>query len=529
MAAACVAYDDFCLRGDPTTPVEANLPISLIVATPISKRAQRWFRLSDDDLPVALIFIGAAVLACLVPPQSDTFFHLRAGESIWLSRSVPTTETFSHTFPGRSWLNHEWLSQLFFYAIHSIGGSFLLTAVCGACAFAALVASWRLMRAAFEIRIALLIGLLVLTPSEWAVRPQALSLALLMLTTWLVIHDRILWLPLLIAAWANAHGVVLLGVVVAGVGAAEAILWSRHGWRRAVTIAALCALAPMLTPLGWEYWPRVAQTVDEARLLGIHEYRSAFADASSFSFWLMFAVFAAMVVARIRTIAAWDRTDRILVLAAGVVGAASILSIRNAPSFALLAAPAIARLTGEPAARRSIPLTRGGYAVVTACLVVALAVVAIRWRDGGVALGWRPLSTAAVNAIETCVGPMYNEYEDGGTLMWFVPRRRVFVDGRVEAYPIKFLQRVRSADLSGDYQSLFEDYHVACAVTRTGSAITRALQQDRTMTRRFGDDRWMVFQSSRTSQIVMSSISAQAGTLDLPALRENPRSKRSVR
>jgi len=88
---------------------------------------------------------------------------------------------------------------------------------------------------------------------------------------------------------------------------------------------------------------------------------------------------------------------------------------------------------------------------------------------------------------------LYNEYSDGGILMWFVRGHGVFVDGRVEAYPFAFLQRVRFADLSGNYQGLFKEYQVRCAVTRTGSSLARALKMEPAMSLRFSDDRWSVF------------------------------------
>src|SRR5687768_11078703 len=119
---------------------------------------------SADDLPFALIFIVLLALACLTPPQSDTWFHLRAGREIWESGALVTYERFSHTAAGRPWQNHEWLSQLFLYGVHSAGGPILLTLLTGAAAFAAVVLSWRLVRGPFELRLAMLLSLAVLTP-----------------------------------------------------------------------------------------------------------------------------------------------------------------------------------------------------------------------------------------------------------------------------------------------------------------------------------------------------------------------------
>ena len=303
----------------------------------------------------------------------------------------------------------------------STGSGSLLTIVSGACAFTAVVAAWKLTRGTPDIRLMALISFLVLTPPAWAVRPQVLSLALLMLAMWLVLRDKIAWLPALIVVWANAHGVVLLGVVIACVNVLDALIWSRRRFARALVVAGLCVAAPMATPLGWHYWPRVAQTVSEARLLGFQEYRSAFADASGLPFWLMFGLLVSSAIVRIRSLADWDRSERLLVLTALVLGAASIVSIRNAPFFALLAAPAISRLIHLPHRHRRQALARSGYAITAIAIVIAYVVVGFSWRDGGAHLGWRPIPPAAISAIRNCSGPIYNELPIGGTLIWFVP------------------------------------------------------------------------------------------------------------
>jgi hypothetical protein len=450
-------------------------------------------RLRERDLFTVLLFLGLGVLVARTPPQSDTFFHLRIGRYIWESGTIPLTELFSHTFYSRPWLNHEWLSQLILFGVYETGGPFLLTVAMGLCALAAVLASWKLTQGSDEIRWMLLVALVILTAPEWAVRPQALSLPLLVLAIWLVLRDKMAWLPILTVLWANAHGVVVLGVLIAGVNAIEALLWSRDRVKSAMITAALCVAAPMATPLGWEYWPRVIETVGEARALGVHEYRSAFADISSLPFWLTLAALCGVTFSRFAASGRWNREDRLLVLSSYAVGFGAILSIRNAPSFALLAAPAISRMIRLPRIGGAAPLARSGYGVIGIAVVVVLSVIGFSWRDGGASLGWRPFSPAALHAIRTCRQPIYNEYADGGTLLWFVPEQRVFVDGRIEAYPSDFLRRVREADSSGRYQQLFEEYGVRCAVTRTGSVLARKIESDSLMTVRFTDEQWSVY------------------------------------
>ena len=58
---------------------------------------------------------------------------------------------------------------------------------------------------------------------------------------------------------------------------------------------------------------------------------------------------------------------------------------------------------------------------------------------------------------------------------------------------LDFLLQSQEADLLGQYQDLFREHGIRCAVTRTRSAMASALQEDRSMTLGFSDERWSVF------------------------------------
>ena len=111
------------------------------------------------------------------------------------------------------------------------------------------------------------------------------------------------------------HGVVLFSVVIAAVTALDALLWAHGRWRHTLVVALLCAAAPALSPLGWRYLPRVAQTVFEARLIGIHEYRSAF-ELAALPFWAMFVTLVLVVARRACHLGQLDAVDRQLALLA---------------------------------------------------------------------------------------------------------------------------------------------------------------------------------------------------------------------
>jgi hypothetical protein len=447
-------------------------------------RRQLRFEITDEHVVFAAFAIVLAGLAAITPAHNDTWWHLRSGREIWESGSLLLTERFSHTAYGSELHNHWWLSQVAFFAIYTLGGPVALTLGAGAFACAAIYGSWRLIRGSFELRLGLLLFLILATAPEWAIRPQVISLALLMLMAHLITTDRVRWLPAVCVLWANTHALVLFGVVLAAALAFESLVWSRHRARRDVVIFLLCAAAPMISPLGWDYWPRVFDTVAMSRTLELQEYRPA-TQPRDMVFWMGAVVLAGLSVARWRTRRQIPRGIRVLAVASGVLAVAAATATRNIAFFAVVAAPVVSHLAATydcRSSRRSRRIHWSGYLAVVVVLLASVGFVTQRWRGNGVLLGWQPISPAAISGVRACPGPLFNHLEDGGYLMWAVPERGVFVDSRMEAYPLELLQRSRTADLHGDYARLFEDFAITCAIVNANSALSQRLRADPSMT-----------------------------------------------
>src|SRR5215213_10291933 len=47
----------------------------------------------------------------------DFWWHLKAGQYIFETHAITHMDVFSFTFAGREWVMHEWLSEIFIYAI----------------------------------------------------------------------------------------------------------------------------------------------------------------------------------------------------------------------------------------------------------------------------------------------------------------------------------------------------------------------------------------------------------------------------
>ena len=85
------------------------------------------------------LLLGLAVFVFLNNPTGlpllsdpDTHWHITVGNWILTHGSVPTTDSYSYTFPGQPWIAKEWLSQVLLALAFNIGGWGGVTALAAA-------------------------------------------------------------------------------------------------------------------------------------------------------------------------------------------------------------------------------------------------------------------------------------------------------------------------------------------------------------------------------------------------------------
>jgi hypothetical protein len=176
-------------------------------------------------------------------------------------------------------------------------------------------------------------------------------------------------------------------------------------------------------------------------------------------------------------------------------------SIRNVAPFVLIAMPAATRLVmlAAPTVATKLATSRAdrprlNLAMFGALAVMAVVTVAVAWTRPLPLLGWQPLSPAASAAIAACPEPLYNSYNDGGTLIWFVKGKPVFIDGRHDPYERAFLIEDRLVERGdADFRGLFQRYGIRCAALSADAALAARLEQAG-WRRRFADARWLVLE-----------------------------------
>src|SRR3990167_1168354 len=90
--------------------------------------------------------LGILLFHGITSINNDIGRHLKLGEIIWQSNSVPQTNFFSYTVPEFPFINHHWLSEVMMYGIFSLGGLKLLIIAKIFLVLGAFYASWNALK-----------------------------------------------------------------------------------------------------------------------------------------------------------------------------------------------------------------------------------------------------------------------------------------------------------------------------------------------------------------------------------------------
>jgi hypothetical protein len=468
-------------------------------------------------MAIGLLFIALVFRALIMPAQSDSFWLLRDGTEILRTHQIPHADAYSFTAAGAAYTDHEWLSEVLLALGHRFGGMPGVELCAAAAVVGALALVYRLMVGPLLTRFVILAATLTVASCVWVLRPLVFTLfAVSLLTTWLH-RDRYRYIPLLFLLWANAHGGVVVGwMVLLGASVAALIRWRARGEpadrRRIAALAIavpLAALATLATPLGVHLFAYVAETARRGYTIGITEWDPPLPNSVLGAlFWIVALGFWAAVVARRRALAAAPWGDWVIVAAAMALFPIAVRSLRNISPFLTLAGPAASRLLGpefrfrwpgrKPSARPASPDHPAiNLAMLVVAALAAAATVVVCWRTGGGLLEWRPIPPRALAAARGCQGPLYNDYDGGGYLIWFLPERPVFIDNRQDPYPLPFiLEHVAVERGEKPYRPLFDRWGIRCAFLPAEAKTTKKLVADGWATR-YRDQRWAVLAAPR--------------------------------
>ncbi len=403
-----------------------------------------------EKLVWTVTLLSIFLLLTRTPVDADVWWHLRAGQVMWESRTILLWDVFSYTLAGAPWANAFWLSEIFLFLLHALGGYFALTVfVAGTGALTFFIVSRQINVNPFIGAFTIILAAITAAPI-WGPRPQLLSFLLVaLLDFWLSDFRRPRWvLAPLFALWANLHGgwiwgFLLLAAHAAGLGVHLVISADERParWRELRSLlgwTALSALAIGLNPNGLSLWRLPFQQVTVS--MEIQEWLSPDFHRIDFHpfLWMLFLLIVTAPFAPKPL--NWGQVFKALGFAY-----LTFVAQRNIALFAITAAPLLASwahaalqplLHRPPQSTRDLPAhwRQGINALLVGLLTLAALLNA--WQ---VSLPERvdehyPLGAVNWMRENQPTGRLFNSYNWGGYLIWTLPEYPVFIDGRADLY-----------------------------------------------------------------------------------------------
>jgi hypothetical protein len=436
-----------------------------------------------DRLLLTLFCLAIAVACGLTRMQTDTWWQLRAGMDMWASRRVLLTDTYSHTAFGSPWPNHEWLSEVIFYGLYRLGGFPLLTLTAAALILGGWLISWTRAQGPARWRFTWMLSALLPASLWWEPRPHAFSLLFIPATVWLLARGRWAWLVPVFFVWANCHGGVLLGFVLLGAGlGTQAVLNPGKRWPALLALCG-CVLAVTATPLGTSFWTEIPESLARIRLYPLDEWqRPKLLDLRVLPFWLLAVAFCYGLLRKRATLRQTPAEIATVYACAAVLLPMALSAIRSVGPFLMIATPALTALFPSTTRSASASTTRERPMLNLAVAVIAIVAVAFTiahaYRNRIPRLHWTPVPAGVIAAFPQCPDNIYNRYDEGGSLLWFVPNRRVFMDGRQDPFPPELvLEHIGMETGRLDFREVFARHDIHCAYLPSYSPTAQRLLQ----------------------------------------------------
>ena len=429
-------------------------------------------RIALDLLWPLVILAGVGIYVSLVPlVPNDFWWHLKIGELIHNTHTIPTTNIFAWTLPADAGFFYgSWLGELLLYDLYRLGGValplFVRTAITlltfGAVTTQARLrcGSWRL--AAFALVFAALMSMtnFIVRPQMWSWLPFMAFLLLLERFAAGKLHwQALLLLPLLMVFWVNAHGAFILGLVLLGAfGVGEFLrtalrLPGARSWLELGVLAGisvLTLLAMLINPKHGDIFRYVLGLLTDPpsqQLVVEWQSPTPHGIANITFFVSVLVLFLSTVYSRYRL----TPTEVLLVL--GFLWLAWS-GQRYVIWYGFVTAPLLAHSMSELPVKGFAFSERRNWlnsllalllfapvALVQPWFVESLPLPAAYWSNvwRGIPVGPLVSADTPVAAVEYLKqhpgGNLFHEMSYGSYLIWALPEQGVFVDPRVELYP----------------------------------------------------------------------------------------------
>jgi hypothetical protein len=475
---------------------------------------------------VFILALGLFIMAARSATDPDLWWHLRTGQLTLQNHHVFHSDPYSFTKFGQPWVDHEWLSQIFIFALYRVAGWGGLIAGFAALITAAFLLVFQRSPGRPYIAGAITVWGAVASIPCWGVRPQMFTL--LLASVFLLILERsyerprlLWWMPLLTLLWVNLHagfavGIGLLLLFLIGDGLDLALGYkdpnlSSARFRRLALVTVICIAVVPLNPYGVQMYRYPFETLHSRAMLAyIGEWLSPdFHQARYLA--VLFLMLATLVLPALSPRRLRPRELLLLV----VTTYAALRSVRHIPIYVLVAVPLVSSMIAAGLRARGKttlldapqnPLTQPKLIANATLLAGFLCFTVVQFhhvlvRQPQTEAKEFPAAAASFLMTSRLPGPLLNHYNWGGYFIWkLFPAYRVYIDGRADLYGDTFMDEFAATYyLKGkSWQDPLSRWGIQTVVLPPDAPLTVALRQMPAWKEVFADSQAVVLTRARS-------------------------------
>ncbi|HSW47915.1 MAG TPA: hypothetical protein VLG67_02435 [Candidatus Saccharimonadales bacterium] len=401
---------------------------------------------------------------------------------------------YSYTLPAQAFINHHWGSGVVFYFINQFFGFTGLSFFYILLGIATLVLFWDIARkeSNFFIASGFAFALIPLLTSRAEVRPEMFTYFLTAVFFWILweiraaqISDKYLYsLPILMLLWVNLHIGFIFGFLVLGAFGLEQLTKlvkkQPNHFLQLFYISLSCALAGLINPNFINGLLAPLNIFKNYGYLIVENQSISFLENLNFTanqHFLLFKATVFLILASFIIIAVknWRKIDLAQLILVSTTGLIAYFGIRNFPSFAFFTLPALSKNIYDLRFKNT-QHSYNYYMWTTGVIILAILLLqqfqTFQENKSILGFGLLPGVNASAEFYKTnkISGPLFNNYDIGGYLIYHLYPQKLFVDNRPEAYTADFFEnRYKSpqenpkkwAELEKKYHfnSIFFAYH----------------------------------------------------------------------
>lgn len=390
----------------------------------------------------------------------DIWWHLRVGQWVCEHRAVPMTDPCSAYGADKSWIAYSWFYEVLVYRLYETFGLAGIVAYRVAMSLAVVAALHRLIRRR-EPRFLVATGLtaaaaLTLAPL-FSERPWLFTILFTTLTLDVLLDLRDgrvtigAWLlPIVYALWANVHIQFVYGLLLLGLACITLSCW-RCGLAKRCLLAALCLLATLANPYHVQLYRVVMEYATQSGAFHcVNELRALeFREAPD---WVGLFLGAAAVFSL-------GRRQRLSSFEVLLLVSAGIFAFRSRRDlwWLVLASTAILASRERPRPEESSGSLRSRLVTMSAATLLLVGLIGLlAWKRDLSEENMRrkvaavfPVEAAAVVAERGYPGPLFNDFNWGGFLIWSLPQLPVVLDGRTNLHGDERILRIGNTWAAG--------------------------------------------------------------------------------